>query len=423
MENELFDIAIIGGGIVGAATFYQLQKHHPSLNIILIEKESRLAYHQTGNNSGVMHSGLYYKPGSLKAKNCVEGRKALVKFARENNIPHDVCGKIVVAVDETELPYLDKIFATGIENGIEGIEKINAEQIKEHEPHCVGIAGIWVPCTGIIDYVKATDKMVEIALSINPKSKLELNTEAVSFNKENDINIITTDKKTYRSRFIIFCGGLQADRLARKDDVDLKEKVVGFRGDYYELTESAKHKIKNLIYPVPNPDFPFLGVHFTRMTNGEIECGPNAVFTFKREGYGKTDFNWKDTIDALSYGGTWKLFFKNMSFGINEYRRAFSKKLFLKTLQRMVPGLAMKDIKPGRSGVRAMLLSADGDTRDDFRIEYKDTSIHVLNAPSPAATASLAIGDNIREMAEKHFDLKMISRLDQQLLNSISKTE
>ena len=405
MENKIFDIAIIGGGIVGAATFYQLQKHHPSLRIVLLEKESHLAAHQTGNNSGVMHSGLYYKPGSLKAKNCVEGRKALVKFAEENDIPYDVCGKIVVAADESELRYLDKIFNTGIQNGIEGIEKINAEQIKEHEPFCVGIAGIWVPCTGIIDYAKATDKMVELALNTNRESELALNTEAIAFAKENGINVISTNKKTYHSRFTIFCGGLQADRLAHKDHVNVKEKVVGFRGDYYELTEEAKHKIKNLIYPVPNPEFPFLGVHFTRMTNGEIECGPNAVFTFKREGYGKTDFNWRDTIDALTYRGTWKLFFQNMRFGINEYRRAFSKKLFLKTLQRLVPSLTMEDIKPGRSGVRAMLLSEDGDTRDDFRIKYKDTSIHVLNAPSPAATASLAIGNNIREMAEKHFDL------------------
>ena len=405
MENKIFDIAIIGGGIVGAATFYQLQKHHPSLRIVLLEKESHLAAHQTGNNSGVMHSGLYYKPGSLKAKNCVEGRKALVKFAEENDIPYDVCGKIVVAADESELRYLDKIFNTGIQNGIEGIEKINAEQIKAHEPFCVGIAGIWVPCTGIIDYAKATDKMVELALNTNRESELALNTEAIAFAKENGINVISTNKKTYHSRFTIFCGGLQADRLAHKDHVNVKEKVVGFRGDYYELTEEAKHKIKNLIYPVPNPEFPFLGVHFTRMTNGEIECGPNAVFTFKREGYGKTDFNWRDTIDALTYRGTWKLFFQNIRFGINEYRRAFSKKLFLKTLQRLVPSLTMEDIKPGRSGVRAMLLSEDGDTRDDFRIKYKDTSIHVLNAPSPAATASLAIGNNIREMAEKHFDL------------------
>ena len=405
MENKIFDIAIIGGGIVGAATFYQLQKHHPYLKIILIEKEKRLAFHQTGNNSGVMHSGLYYKPGSLKARNCVEGRKALVEFAKQHKIPFDVCGKIVVATDAAELPFLDKIYETGLLNGLVGLQKINAEQIKEHEPFCQGIAGIWVPETGIIDYVMATEKMVSLALSQNPESELVLNEEANKFEKAGEVNSIFTNKNIYTSRHLIFCGGLQADRLAKKDHVKLKEKVVGFRGDYYELTEEARHKIRNLIYPVPNPDFPFLGVHFTRMTNGEIECGPNAVFTFKREGYGKTDFSWRDTIDALSYRGTWKLFFQNMKFGINEYRRAFSKKLFLKTLQRLVPSLTMDDIKPGRSGVRAMLLNETGDTRDDFRIEYRENSIHVLNAPSPAATACLAIGDNIREMAEKHFKI------------------
>ncbi len=405
MEKEIYDVAIIGGGIVGAATFYQLQKHHPDLKIILIEKEDHLAAHQTGNNSGVIHSGLYYKPGSLKAKNCVAGRKALVKFAEENNIPHDVCGKIVVAVDESEIPYLDKIFETGLQNGIEGIKKISSEEIKKYEPHCSGVAGILVPCTGIIDYTKATEKMAELALAINPQSKLVLGEEAIGFKKEGELTSITTNKNTYKSKYNIFCGGLHADRLAKKDGVKLKEKVVGFRGDYYVLTDSAKHKIKNLIYPVPHPDFPFLGVHFTRMTNGDIECGPNAVFTFKREGYKKTDFSLRDTLDALIYKGTWKLFFQNMKFGINEYRRAFSKKLFLKTLQRLVPSLTMDDIKPGGAGVRAMLLNESGDTKDDFRIEYKDNSIHVLNAPSPAATASLAIGDNIREMAEEHFKI------------------
>lgn len=405
MENKTFDIAIVGGGIVGAATFYKLQQRHPGLKIILFEKESRLAAHQTGHNSGVMHSGLYYKPGSLKAKNCVQGREELVSFARENHIPHDVCGKVVVATQESELPYLEKIYHTGLENGLSAIEKINAQQIKEHEPFCEGIAGLWVPYTGIIDYVAATEKMVQIAQSIQPESELHLKTEAKSFQKDHEFNIINTDRGHFQSKYLIFCGGLQADRLARKDQVKVKEQVVGFRGDYYELTEEAKHKIKNLIYPVPNPDFPFLGVHFTRMTSGHIECGPNAVFTFKREGYRKTDFNWKDTCNALGYKGTWKLFFNNMSFGINEYRRAFSKRLFLKTLQRLVPSLTMEDIKPGRAGVRALLLSEDGDTRDDFKIEYRDTSIHVLNAPSPAATASLAIGNNIREMAEEHFKL------------------
>jgi L-2-hydroxyglutarate oxidase len=400
-----FDIAVIGGGIVGAATLYKLQKKFPNLNIVLIEKMDKLADHQTGHNSGVIHSGLYYKPGSLKAKNCIQGRKELVEFAQEHGIKHDVCGKVVVATDPSELPHMEKIFKTGVENGIEGIKMLSADEVKEIEPFVESIGGIWVPVTGIIDFRGATEKMVELALQINPESKLHLNHEVIDIVKEDSYSLIKTNKADFKAKYLVFCAGLQADRLAKKDGVNLKEKVVGFRGDYYELTEQGKHKVKNLIYPVPNPDFPFLGVHFTRMTDGEIECGPNAVFTFKREGYGKTDFSWRDTWDALTYGGTWKLFFKNMRFGINEYRRAFSKKLFLKTLQRMIPSLTMDDIKPGRAGVRALLLAQDGDTRDDFRIEYHGNSIHVLNAPSPAATAALAIGSYIVEEAEKHFNL------------------
>ncbi|MBG16650.1 MAG: L-2-hydroxyglutarate oxidase [Crocinitomicaceae bacterium] len=400
-----YDIAIIGGGIVGAATLYKLQKAYPDLSIILFEKEEKLAAHQTGNNSGVIHSGLYYKPGSLKARNCVSGRHELVKFAKQYNVSHDVCGKVVVATKESEFKFMDQIFENGLANKTEGIEKISAEQVKEIEPFVEAKAGIWVPCTGIIDFVGATNKMAEVALGINAKSSVALSEEAVSFNHELDYTVITTNKSSYRAKYLIFCGGLQADRLAKKDGVKIQEKVVGFRGDYYELTDQAKHKVKNLIYPVPNPEFPFLGVHFTRMVNGDIECGPNAVFTFKREGYGKTDFNITDTIDALSYSGTWKLFFKNMSFGIDEYRRAFSKRLFLRTLQGLIPSLQMEDIKPGRAGVRALLLGKDGDTRDDFRIEYSQNSIHILNAPSPAATASLAIGNEVCEMAAKHFNL------------------
>jgi L-2-hydroxyglutarate oxidase len=401
-----YDVAVIGGGIVGAATFYKLQKKNPNLKIVLIEKMNQLADHQTGHNSGVIHSGLYYKPGSLKARNCIQGRHELVAFAKEYGIKHDICGKVVVATDPSELPNMEKVFQTGLENKIEGIEKITADQVKEHEPHVESIGGIWVPCTGIIDFRGATEKMAELALAMNSESSMRLGEEVIGIEKGEESSTVVTNKNKYTAKYLVFCAGLQADRLAKKDGVDLKEKVVGFRGDYYELTEEAKYKVKNLIYPIPNPDFPFLGVHFTRMTDGEIECGPNAVFTFKREGYGKTDFSMRDTWDALTYGGTWKLFFNNMSFGINEYRRAFSKKLFLKTLQRMVPSLTMDDIKPGRAGVRALLLAQDGDTRDDFRIEYHGRSIHVLNAPSPAATASLAIGGYIAEEAEKHFGLK-----------------
>lgn len=404
-SGRAYDIVIVGGGIVGAATLYQLQQRYPERTILLIEKEKELADHQTGNNSGVIHSGLYYPPGSLKAKNCVEGRRSLVRFAQEHNVSHDVCGKVVVAVEPKELPMLEKIHGIGQENEIEGLERIDGDQLREIEPHCKGVGALWVPCTGIIDYRAATRKMVELALGLQSKSAMRLGEEVVSFERSGDETIVRTDKSSpgFVAKHVVVCGGLQADRLARKDGVPLKERVVGFRGDYYELTDQAKHKVKNLIYPVPNPDFPFLGVHFTRMTDGEIECGPNAVFTFKREGYGKTDFDLKDTMEALGYGGTWKLFFNNMAFGINEYRRAFSKRLFLKTLQRMIPDLTMDDLRPGRSGVRALLLSQDGDTRDDFRISYTDRNIHVLNAPSPAATAALAIGEHIASLAQERF--------------------
>ena len=402
MKN--FDVIVVGGGIVGAATFYKMQKRFPTKKILLIEKMDELADHQTGHNSGVIHSGLYYKPGSLKAENCVKGRHELVAFAKEHKVPHDICGKVVVATTASQIPQLEKIQKIGIENKIEGLERIDGAALREIEPECKGVGALWVPCTGIIDFRDATSKMVEVALAIQEQSEVHLSEEVLDFVPEGEGTRVITSKSNYLATKLIVCGGLQADRLAKKDGVKLKEKVVGFRGDYYELNDHAKHKVKNLIYPVPNPDFPFLGVHFTRMTNGEIECGPNAVFTFKREGYGKTDFNLRDTADALSYGGTWKLFFNNMSFGINEYRRAFSKRLFLKTLQELIPSLTMDDLRPGRSGVRAMLLNTKGETGDDFRIETTDRSVHVLNAPSPAATAALAIGDYVVDRFSDKFE-------------------
>ena len=403
--SKVYDITIVGGGIVGLATAYKLQNKYPHLTISVLEKETSLAFHQTGRNSGVIHSGLYYRPGSFRASNCVNGRKQLVKFAEEHGIAYDVCGKIVVATHEDELSRLESIRENGIKNGLEGIEVIDTERIKEIEPFIDGIKALWVPESGIIDYKGVTIKLAELIKEINSDSDIITNCEAKRFEKEDQLSVIHTNLGVFNSRYLVFCGGLHSDRLARKDQVKLDMRIVGFRGDYYDLTEIGMKKIKNLVYPVPNPEFPFLGVHFTRLTDGTIECGPNAVFTFKREGYGKTDFNLVDTIEALLYKGTWKLFFKHWRFGLNEYKRAFSKRLFLKQLQRMCPSLTMEDIKPGRSGVRAMALGDSGDVIDDFKIEYQNRSIHVLNAPSPAATACLAIGDEVMYVAEKHFDL------------------
>ncbi|MDA9820519.1 L-2-hydroxyglutarate oxidase [Salibacteraceae bacterium] len=402
--QKVFDVAVIGGGIVGLASAYKIQKNKPNFKILILEKEDLLAPHQTGNNSGVIHSGIYYPPGSMKAKNCVDGRHELVAFAKEHKIAHDICGKLIVATEPSELPFMKKIYGNGQANGVEDMQWLNSEEIKEIEPFCEGIEGLRVGCTGIIDYRATTEKLAELILQIQPDSELHLGEEALKFDHDGDFKLIHTNKGSHKAKKAIFCAGLQADRLAKKDGVKLKERVVGFRGDYFELTDRGHHKVKHLIYPVPNPDFPFLGVHFTRMTDGEIECGPSAVFTFKREGYKKTDFDLRDTIDALSYSGTWKLFFGNMKFGIEEQIRAFSKKRFLKTLQRLIPSLEMDDIRPGRSGVRAMLLNQSGDTRDDFRIEYTDESIHVLNAPSPAATAALSIGNHVYNMAQEHFN-------------------
>ncbi len=400
----MYDIIIIGGGIVGTASALKLNTHHPELKILVLEK-NKIAAHQTGHNSGVIHSGLYYKPGSYKAKNCVDGRRELVAFAREHKIPHDICGKIIVASDKSELEYMNKAFNNGLQNGVEGIEKISAAKIKEIEPYAEGIEGIWVPCTGIIDFAAVARKYAELVEQKFSGSKILEGEEVTGFEKQAESTKVITKTSVYEGRYIINCSGLQCDRIAKKDGVSPNMKIVGFRGDYYDLTEQGKSKVRNLIYPVPNPAFPFLGVHFTRMINGETECGPNAVFTFKREGYGKTDFNLNDTVEALAYGGTWKLFFKHWRFGLDEYRRAFSKKLFLQRLQKLIPTLTMDDLKPGRAGVRAMALDHDGNMIDDFKIEHSGNSLHVLNAPSPAATASLAIGNAIRIMAEERFNL------------------
>lgn len=405
-DQNSYDIIVIGGGCIGLASAYKINLHHPELKILILEKESHLAAHQTGRNSGVIHSGLYYKPGTYKAKNCVEGRRELVQFAKEHHIAHDVCGKIIVATDAKELPHMHKVFNNGLQNGVEGIEKIDEKKIKEIEPFCTGIEGIHVPCTGIIDYVALTNKLAELVQQKFPGSNVLLNHTVNKFEKKDGQTVVVTDREKFTAKYIVNCTGLFSDRIAKKEGSQPGMQIVGFRGDYFELTERGMHKVRNLIYPVPNPEFPFLGVHFTRMVHGGVECGPNAVFTFKREGYGKTDFNLQDTLQALSYRGTWKLFFKHWRFGLDEYKRAFSKRLFLEKLKRLIPSLEIDDIKPGRAGVRAIALDSLGNMIDDFKIEYHGNTLHVLNAPSPAATACLAIGSAVNEMAEKYFGLE-----------------
>lgn len=405
MNQTQYDVIVIGGGIVGLSTAYKLNIHHPELKILVLEKENAVAFHQTGRNSGVLHSGIYYKPGSYKAKNCVEGRREIVQFAKDHKIAHDICGKLIVATKESELAHMQKVYNNGLQNGVEDLELVGPERIKEIEPYCSGIQGIRVGCTGIIDFVGVSKVLSDLIEQKFIGSKVLLEHEVTAFEKVDGHTTVVTPKGKFKTRFIVNCTGLQTDRIAKKDGIDPDMKIVGFRGDYYVLTEKAKHKVKHLIYPVPDPQFPFLGVHFTRMLNHPTECGPNAVFVFKREGYGKTDFSLNDTVDALAYGGTWKLFFKHWQFGLDEYRRAFSKRLFLDRLQRLVPSLVMEDIEPGRAGVRAMALSSSGDMIDDFKIVHSDNALHVLNAPSPAATACLAIGKAVNDMAEEYFKL------------------
>jgi L-2-hydroxyglutarate oxidase len=401
MEELKFDVAIVGGGIVGLATAYKLQLKYPKLCLAVVEKEDSLAFHQTGRNSGVIHSGLYYKPNSLKAKNCVNGRKQLVEFAKNNNIDYDVCGKIVLATNKRETKKLLQLKINGEKNGLKDLKILGSNELKEIEPNAVGKSALYVPESGIIDYKQTTKKFAEKITSINNKSKIILSCEV--FNFKNDY-LLTSKGKIY-TKNNIFCAGLFSDRLAGKDNLKTNMKIVSFRGDYYKLKESSKHKINNLIYPVPNPEFPFLGVHLTRMTNGSIECGPNAVYSFKREGYSKFSFNLMDTIESLFFIGTLKLFINHWKFGLNEYKRSFSKRLFLRDLQKLVPSLKLNDLEKGKSGVRAMALGEEGDVIDDFKIIKNNKNIHVLNAPSPAATACLAIADNIVLVFAKHFSL------------------
>jgi len=395
MSNKKYDFIVVGAGIIGTATAYKLQLKFPDKSIAILEKETEVGLHQTGRNSGVMHSGIYYKPGSYKAKNCNNGRCQLVNFAKEYNINHDVCGKMIVATTPEEISILDEIYNRGIQNGTEGICFLTSEEIKEKEPFIKGIKAIWVPTAGIIDYVAVSKTFIQQISKINSESKLITSCKVEGVISSDNSTLLQTNKGDFIAAKVIFCSGLHSDRIAEKDKLKLDLHIVGFRGDYYELKSEAAHKIKNLVYPVPDPKFPFLGVHFTRMVDGSIECGPNAVFTFKREGYARTSFNFRDTYEALTFQGTWRLFAKNWRKGIDEYKRAFSKRLFVKALQKMMPTITVNDVQAARSGVRAQAIDYGGNMVDDFKIMKHNNNIHVLNAPSPAATSCMAIADEI----------------------------
>ncbi len=400
-----FDIVVIGGGIVGLASAYKISLAHPGVRIAVLEKEGRLAAHQTGRNSGVIHSGLYYKPGSAKAATCTAGRRELIEFAKTHGIRHDICGKIIVATDPAELPAMERILQNGLQNGVEGLERIGPDRIRQIEPCAAGIAALHVPSAGIIDFVGVANKLADLIREVGGRNRVLVYHLVLGFDKHDFYTNVLTTKGTFGTRYIINCAGLQSDRVARMDGVEPPVRIVPFRGDYSELSGTAKGKVRNLIYPIPNPRFPFLGVHFTRMVDGSVECGPNAVFSFKREGYGKIDVSLRDTWESLSYLGTWLLFARHWRYGLGEYARAFRKKLLVEQLQRLVPSLQAEDIHPAKAGVRAQALGPRGDLVDDFKIESRGNAIHVLNAPSPAATASLAIGGHINQVATERFGL------------------
>ena len=402
METNQYDIAIVGGGIVGLASGFQLQTNFPNLRIVIFEKENELAFHQTGNNSGVIHSGLYYKSGSYKANNCVSGRKLLIQFAKENNIDFDVCGKLVVAVNNDEAERLIDLKKNGEKNGLIGLKILEPKEFKKIEPNISGVKALWVPQSGIIDYKSVTNKLAKKILSINSKSLILTGCKVLDFFN----NKIITSKGNFYSRHNIFCGGLFSDRLAIKDRLDLKMQIVGVRGDYYRLSESAKSKIKNLIYPVPNPDFPFLGVHFTRMIGGGIEAGPNAVLAFSKEGYSFWNFKFSEFFEILFFSGFIRVAFKYWRMGAMEMYRSLSKTAFTNSLQKLVPSIEKDDLVKCDSGVRAQACDAKGNLIDDFLILNDNNIINVVNAPSPAATSAISIANHIIKLLKNNSNEK-----------------
>lgn len=396
-----YDVIIIGGGAVGLATALQLTNQNPSLKVILLEKESVVANHQTGNNSNVIHSGVYYKPGSLKATNCIRGYTLLIDFCKRHNVPYNLCGKVIVATDETELPFLNTILERGLQNGLQNLKKLTQTELKEYEPHVAGIAGVHVPQTGIVDYRVVAEKYAEVFQKQG--GEIKLNEKVLDVQLDNDKVIVVTQKSSYTGKLMVNCAGLYSDKIAALTRKDLSVKIIPFRGEYYKLKKEKEYLVKTLIYPVPDPNFPFLGVHFTTMVGGGVECGPNAVLAFKREGYKKSDINLAELGESLAWPGFRKVASKYWRTGMGEMYRSFSKAAFTKALQKLMPEIQEDDLIEGGAGVRAQACDREGGLVDDFMILEDKLVINVCNAPSPAATSSLSIGETVANLAMKWF--------------------
>jgi (S)-2-hydroxyglutarate dehydrogenase len=396
------DIIVIGGGIVGLATALRIKEQRPELKVLVLEKEHEVAQHQTGNNSGVIHSGLYYKPGSLKATNCIRGYHQLIDFCNQENIPYELTGKVVVATKQEQRQQLENLYIRGQQNGLEGLRKISPAEVKEYEPYVTCVEGMWVPQTGIVDYRVVSQKMADKLKNLG--AELRFNEQVIGVTKGHSLSIIKTNRNTYETKLVINCAGLYSDKVAQmSQDRPIDVRIVPFRGEYFKIRPEKHYLVKNLIYPVPDPNFPFLGVHFTRMMRGGIEAGPNAVLAFRKEGYKKLDFDPKELWDTLTWGGFQKVAAKYWETGLGEMYRSFSKAAFTKALQELIPDIQESDLIEGGAGVRAQACDRTGGLLDDFSIIEDEKVINILNAPSPAATSSLSIGQSVSEMALRRF--------------------
>jgi (S)-2-hydroxyglutarate dehydrogenase len=398
-----YNVIIIGGGIVGLAVALETTQRFPHLRLLLLEKEERVGRHQCGHNSGVIHSGVYYKPGSLKARLCVTGAAAMVEFCREHNIPHNICGKVVVATSEDEFQPLEELHRRGKANGVVGLRLVGSEELRDLEPHASGLRAMIVPSTGITDYAAVCEKYAELIVARG--GMIQTSAEVIGIQRGPNETTVQTSRGEFSTTYLINCAGLFSDRISRMAGDEPDVMIVPFRGEYYELVPERDSLVKALIYPVPDPRFPFLGVHFTRRISGKVDAGPNAVLALKREGYSHADISLRDVASTLSFGGFWNMAAKNWRSGFGELHRSFSKAAFVKSLQKLLPEIREQDLVPGGSGVRAQAVKRDGALVDDFQFVSSGKTLHVLNVPSPAATASLMIGKEIAETAARNLGL------------------